>query len=210
MSHTQLATVDFHGQALTVITANGQRLVAMKPICEGIGLQWEAQLKRMKRDEVLSTCMSMVDIQMPPDDQRRQVTCLPLEYLNGWLFGIDVSRCREAIRPTLIQYKRECYAALAAYWQQGKAADAPAPSLLRRRWLVSFDRNGKEVVTAVPQDACVLTLPDFLKALAVDGDLGVTGDELFEFAIAALANLRRRSAYMTKRLSELQPVQLKL
>ena len=59
--------------------------------------------------------------QMPGDAQQREITCLPLGMLNGWLFGVDVNRCREDIRPVLIQYQRECYGALAAYWQQGEA-----------------------------------------------------------------------------------------
>lgn len=115
------ATVDFHGSPLTVITGqNGEHLVAMKPICENIGLDWKSQYARIQRDEVLSTCMVIMTIQMLGDDQSREVTCLPLDYLNGWLFGIDINRCREEIRPALIQYKRECYSALAAYWQQGE------------------------------------------------------------------------------------------
>ncbi|HEX5339087.1 MAG TPA: phage antirepressor N-terminal domain-containing protein, partial [Gallionella sp.] len=131
---SQLGTVSFQGHALTVITTeSGEHLVAMKPICEAIGLQWEAQLKRIKRHPVLTTCMSVMDIQMPGDDQRRDLAFLPLDYLNGWLFGVDASRVRPEIRERLVQYQRECFAALAAYWQQGEAVnpraalgDAPA------------------------------------------------------------------------------------
>lgn len=122
------ATVNFHGSPLTVITGqNGERLVAMKPICENIGLGWQSQYNRIQRDEVLSTCIVIMNIQMLGDDQSREVTCLPLEYLNGWLFGIDIKRCREEIRPILIQYKRECYSALAAYFQQGQATNPRKP-----------------------------------------------------------------------------------
>ena len=123
MTTNQLATVDFHGIPLTVITTpEGERLVAMKPICEAIGLQWEAQYKRIQRDDVLSTSIFIMKMQMPGDDQHREITCLPLVYLNGWLFGIDTNRCRAEIRPRLIEYKRECYQALAAYWMDSKPA----------------------------------------------------------------------------------------
>ncbi|MCG9026742.1 phage antirepressor N-terminal domain-containing protein [Laribacter hongkongensis] len=123
MTTTKLATVDFHGNPLTVITtAEGERLVAMQPICEAIGLHWGSQYNRIKRDDVLSTSIFIMKMQMPGDDQKRELTCLPLDYLNGWLFGIDTNRCREEIRPRLVEYKRECYRALAAYWQQGRAS----------------------------------------------------------------------------------------
>lgn len=47
--------------------------------------------------------------------------CLPIQYLNGWLFGIDINRCNPEIRDTLIKYKKECYQALHDYWFNGKA-----------------------------------------------------------------------------------------
>ena len=127
MSNTSLqrGTVDFHGHALTVITGpEGEHLVAMKPICEAIGLQWEAQLKRIKRHPVLSQGMSIMDT--PSAGGYQETTCLPLDYLNGWLFGVDASRVRPEISERLVQYQRECFAALAAYWQQGEAVNPRA------------------------------------------------------------------------------------
>lgn len=116
------ATVHFHGHDLTVITGPaGEHLVAMKPICEAIGLGWQSQYNRIQRHPVLSTSVFIMNTQMPGDDQQREITCLPLDMLNGWLFGVEVNRCREEIRPILIQYQRECFGVLAAYWQQGEA-----------------------------------------------------------------------------------------
>ena len=122
MSHTshQLGTVDFHGQTLTVITGlRGEHLVAMKPICEAIGLQWEAQLKRIKRHLVLAQGMSIMDT--PSSGGEQQTVCLPVNMLNGWLFGVDASRVKPEIQERLLTYQRECFAVLAAYWQQGEA-----------------------------------------------------------------------------------------
>ena len=55
------------------------------------------------------------------DGKKREMICLPIEYLNGWLFGIDINRCKPEIRGTLIKYKKECYQALHDYWFNGKA-----------------------------------------------------------------------------------------
>lgn len=115
----QIATVAFHGTPLTVITHDSQQLVAMKPIVEAIGLQWEAQYKRIQRHPVLKPAMSIMDIPSAGGNQR--TACLPIDYLNGWLFGVDVNRVREEIRDTLIQYQRECYQVLSNYWQKGEA-----------------------------------------------------------------------------------------
>lgn len=125
----QVASVKFNNHSLVVVTKNEQRLVAMRPVCDGIGLDWKAQYNRIKRDEILNEAMVIMTI--PSKGGEQSTACLPLEYLNGWLFGIDVSRCREEIRPALIQYKRECYQVLANYWQQGETVNHRAQKALR-------------------------------------------------------------------------------
>ncbi len=113
-------TITFNNQALITFEQNGTYYTAMKPICENIGLAWEAQLARIKRDDILSSTM-IVMIIVAEDGKNREMICLPIEYLNGWLFGIDVNRCKPEIRETLIKYKKECYAVLHDYWFKGKA-----------------------------------------------------------------------------------------
>jgi len=124
MSKIETALVPFHGHTLLTIKDGDIIRVAMKSISEGVGLQWEAQLKRIKRDEVLSACMSIMDI--PSVRGAQETVTLPIEYINGWLFGVDISRTKPEIRERLIEYKRECYTALAAYWQQGVATNPRA------------------------------------------------------------------------------------
>ena len=113
-------TISFNNQSLITVEQNGSHYVAMKPICENIGLSWEPQLLRIKRDNVLSSTM-IVMIIVAEDGKKREMICLPIEYLNGWLFGIDINRCKPEIRDTLIKYKKECYQALHDYWFNGKA-----------------------------------------------------------------------------------------
>ncbi|OOF84441.1 antirepressor [Rodentibacter ratti] len=117
---TQLSTIQFHNQSLVTFEQDGTYYTAMKPICENIGLAWEPQLLRIKRDDVLSSTM-IITIIVAEDGKQREMVCLPIDYLNGWLFGIDVKRVKPEIRDTLIMYKKECYKALADYWIKGKA-----------------------------------------------------------------------------------------
>ena len=126
----QIATVTFHGAPLTVITQADQKLVAMKPIVEGIGLGWQSQYNRIQRQPVLKSVVVMMNT-TGADGKSYQMLCLPLDYLNGWLFGVDANRVREDIRDTLIMYQRECYQVLANYWQQGEAVNHRAQKALR-------------------------------------------------------------------------------
>lgn len=122
MSQT-LVTVEFHDQSLVAVLIDGKPFVAMKPICENIGLQWEAQQKRIQRNPALSKGMSIMD--MPSKGGVQQTLCLPLSKLNGWLFGVDVNRVREDIRPRLMQYQEECFDVLYRHFMP--APDAPRP-----------------------------------------------------------------------------------
>lgn len=117
---SNIQTVNFHNQTLSTLEIDNVHYVAMKPICENIGLNWNAQFERIKRDEVLSSTVRMTRM-VAEDGKNRELVCLPIQYLNGWLFGIDVSRVKAEIKDKLIMYKKECYQVLHDYWTKGVA-----------------------------------------------------------------------------------------
>ena len=122
---TQIQTIQFNRQSLVSFEQNGTHYTAMKPICENIGLCWDGQRQRIQRDEVLSE--GAVIITVPSNGGDQQMICLPIEYINGWLFGIDIKRCKPEIRETLIMYKKECYQALYNYWNKPQQLALPEP-----------------------------------------------------------------------------------
>ena len=79
MAHPQ--SIPFHGQAIPVFTQNHQHYVAMKPICENIGLDWRAQRQRIMRNSVMA--QGVVMMTTPSNGGKQETLCLPLEYLNG-------------------------------------------------------------------------------------------------------------------------------
>ena len=122
MNSLTLNTVDFHNQTLITLQKDKVAYVAMKPICENIGLDWEAQRQRISRDEVLNSVACMIKA-TGTDSKLYNMLCLPIQFLNGWLFGVDVSRVKAEIKATLIKYKKECYQVLFDYWHNGVAVN---------------------------------------------------------------------------------------
>lgn len=120
MTATAITVIKFHNQALSTVQHNGQPYVAMKPIVEAIGLDWDGQRQRIRRHQVLSEGAVMITA-VAEDGRKRQMSFLPLKMLNGWLFGIDVNRVKPEIRDTLIDYQRECFDVLNDYWNKGVA-----------------------------------------------------------------------------------------
>lgn len=121
-----IATISFHDQSIIAIEHEGKHFVALRPIVENIGLDWAAQYSRIKRHAVLKSTVVMMTTQMPGDDQRREMLCLPLSMLNGWLFGVEVSRVREEIRPKLIRYQTECFDVLYRHFMPQQRPYNPA------------------------------------------------------------------------------------
>jgi hypothetical protein len=112
--------VEFYDDELTAvrveIEGKSAVYVPVRPICDYMGVDWSAQFRRINRDPVLSAevipCVVVTATQGQPD-QRREMLCLPLDMVNGWLFGINANRVKEELRDRLIQYQRECYRVLA-------------------------------------------------------------------------------------------------
>jgi len=102
-----IATISFHDQSIVAIEHEGAHFVALRPIVENIGLAWHGQFERIKRNQVMKAGVRV--IRTPSKGGEQETICLPLSMLNGWLFGVDVNRVREEIRPKLIRYQTECF-----------------------------------------------------------------------------------------------------
>jgi hypothetical protein len=110
--------VDFYGDEITaVLTEENEKrqiFVPVRPICDYLGLSWSGQRERINRDPVLSDAVRFVRVtRTNSQGGNPNVLALPLDYLNGWLFGVNANRVKEEIRDNLIRYQRECYRVLA-------------------------------------------------------------------------------------------------
>ena len=121
--------VDFYeDEVLAVRTKDGSVYIPVRPICDLLGGDWSAQRRRINRDPVLSEEMKSVVI-ATTDSYRtinREVLSLPLDYISGFLFGIDASRVKAELRERLIRYQRECYKVLAEAFQEGRLTTDPS------------------------------------------------------------------------------------
>lgn len=132
--------VAFYDDTVTAVLVedDGRRgvLVPLGPICDTLGVAWHGQRERIGRDPVLSKYLQGVRVTRTPSPDGRgggsqTMLCLPLDYLNGWLFGINAARVRPEIREAIIRYQENCYAALAEAFREGRlTADAPGGDAL--------------------------------------------------------------------------------
>jgi prophage antirepressor-like protein len=71
----------------------------------------------------------------------------------------------------------------------------------RSRYLVSFDHKGDQRVQMIPADACVMTHRELIAAIVTPGELPVSTDEMFEFVVAGMSNLKARSDYQARKVA---------
>lgn len=135
-----IVKVDFHGDTVTAVREGDSILVAVKPIIDRLGLDWSAQLQRLKRDEVLEEGMVIITIPSPGGAQ--DTIGLPLELLPGFLFGISTGSISDPdVRAAALAYKRECYAVLYRhFFGQREAEDVDWDALTEKLNLVKQAR----------------------------------------------------------------------
>ena len=115
MNRNEIVYVNIHGNPVPTVLHNGKPHVGMKALCEQMGLDWEGQRQRVSRDETLNSTACVIKV-VATDGKSREMVCLPLDMINGWLFGIDAARVKEDIRARVLAYQRECYVVLYNYW----------------------------------------------------------------------------------------------
>ncbi|OAN53876.1 hypothetical protein A6A04_13365 [Paramagnetospirillum marisnigri] len=116
------ATVNFCGADILCLWHGSKPHVAVRPISDALGLDWSGQLQRIKRDPVLSATV-VVTPTVAADGKTRELITLPLDKMNGWLFGVSAQRVKPEVRDTLIRYQEEAYDVLFRHFY-GKALDA--------------------------------------------------------------------------------------
>lgn len=114
----QVQNISFHGQTVPVFSQNNQHYVAMKPICENIGLDWSAQYRKIQRNTVLNAGIAIMATPEKNNGGSQKAICLKLDLLNGWLFTVEVNKVKPEIRERLIQYQAECFAVLNAHFNK--------------------------------------------------------------------------------------------
>lgn len=98
-----------------VSTSDEQKLVPIKPICDALGIAWEAQRIKIQEHYLLSST-AMLSMVVAADGRQREMFCLPMGYVFGWLLTINPANVAESSREGLMKYQTECYKVLHDYF----------------------------------------------------------------------------------------------
>ena len=129
----KVENIVFDGDTIQAVKENEKVWVPLKPICTAMGIDWSGQKKLLERDEVLSSVMVMMTTN-GSDGKSYEMVCLPLDYLNGWLFKLTPSLfTSKEVREKVIRYQRECFRVLAEHFLGKASAEAAVSAAVMER-----------------------------------------------------------------------------
>lgn len=128
---TQISTINvsFHGDALYLVNQDGEPFVPMKPVVEGMGLDWASQFTKIKS----RFSKGIVEIAIPSKGGVQSMTCLAFRKFAGWLHTINVGKVRPELREKVSRYQDECDDVLYDYWTKGIAINPRKKTTVNER-----------------------------------------------------------------------------
>lgn len=118
-------TIMFYGKPLVAIRLpDGTPAVVFNQLCENMGLERTAQVRRVRRKKATAKGFYSVRIETPNRGQQ-VVNALTLQVTPGWLFGIDANRAAPEVRADIERYQDECMDVL-YQWASTPRIEAPA------------------------------------------------------------------------------------
>lgn len=100
-----------NNKEISIATHGNEKYVAIKPICEAIGVDYDNQMDKINEDEILSQLTPLRGV-VAADGKNREMRVISLRYVFGWLFTINPNKVKPEIKEQIIEYKKQCYDAL--------------------------------------------------------------------------------------------------
>ncbi|GAC1563888.1 MAG: hypothetical protein NVS2B7_37810 [Herpetosiphon sp.] len=98
--------VPFYGDELVAVQQpDGTVFVLFGRLCDNLGLNQQAQVRRLERHAVLAPALVMLDI--PTSGGVQALQCLKVSLLPLWLSGVQVRRVKPALQARLVLYQQE-------------------------------------------------------------------------------------------------------
>ena len=101
--------------AIQLVTDNGKKLVPIRPICEALGIDFDSQRKKLNEDDFLNST-TVLSTAVGADGKDREMMCIPLKYVFGWLFTINPKNVKPEAQEAVTKYRAKCYDVLYDYF----------------------------------------------------------------------------------------------
>ncbi len=113
----------YDDELTAVRAADGDVYVSIPQMCSSLGLDTQAQRRRMERHEIIGEGIGVANLATPGGQQDTYV--LRVDLIPLWLSGVRVSALRGEVRPKLARFQREAAKVLWQAFQEGRLTSTP-------------------------------------------------------------------------------------
>lgn len=118
-----LVPFDFHGDEVLLVEHDGRPFIVLKPSIESIGLDYWAQIRKLREHSWATTASKAV---VAADGKVRDMLICDVRTFLMLLATIDERRVAKDVAPKLIAYQAEVADAIESYWTKGGAVNPRA------------------------------------------------------------------------------------
>ncbi|GGK61067.1 hypothetical protein Sme01_02690 [Sphaerisporangium melleum] len=119
----EVVHIPFHGDEILAIDVDGKPYVVVKPAVEAIGLDYWAQIRKLRERSWATTASKAV---VAADGKVRDMVTCDVRTFLMLLATIDENRVAADVKDKLVAYQAEVADAIEAYWTQGGALNPRA------------------------------------------------------------------------------------
>lgn len=91
MSMNTVNVAMVNGTSLQVVADEREHFVAVKPVCEILGVDYPGQYTKLKEHPIYSSVIGLSST-TGADGKKYEMVCIPFKFFAGWLFSINPSR----------------------------------------------------------------------------------------------------------------------
>lgn len=98
--------LNVNGQELTTFMSeqNGEQLIALKPLCEALGVRYPQQRQRLQANPQFS--VALLKGGNSADGKRYNMLCIPAREVGMWICSINANRVRPEVRDGVIVFQK--------------------------------------------------------------------------------------------------------
>lgn len=97
-----------NGVDIITVDRDGEVFVPIKPVCDAIGIDVDAQRNKLNADEFFNSVTAIITA-TGADGKRYEMYCIRLRDVYGWLATINPGKVAPEAREAVARYRRECY-----------------------------------------------------------------------------------------------------
>ena len=125
----EIRQVSFHGCSLETFEHDGEPYVAMRSVCEGMGLSWSRQADKLRGEATKFSCAHMRTTGR--DGKEYNMLAIPLRKLPLWMASVNPNKIKDPIRHSrVVLFQEESAIALHDFWTRGVAIRDDAAGLV--------------------------------------------------------------------------------